>query len=75
MPHSLPAIIAHVRTQNRPASYGGMLLAEIDRLTAAVADLTDARDHLMAMRAVDAGEMVTLTDAELEAYLKENPDV
>jgi hypothetical protein len=42
MSHSLPAIIQHVRSQNRPNSYGGMLVAELDRLNARIADLTDA---------------------------------
>jgi DNA-binding XRE family transcriptional regulator len=32
-------------------------------------DLIDARDHALAMRAVATGEMETLTEAELDAYL------
>lgn len=32
MPHTLPAIIAHVTAQNRPGSHGAILVREIERL-------------------------------------------
>jgi hypothetical protein len=37
MPHSLPAILAHVRAQGRPGSHQAVLVREIERLQAEVA--------------------------------------
>lgn len=52
MPIDLPAIIAHVRAQARPNSYGGMLLAEIERLQAAIQVHHDTKHGTTHTRAV-----------------------
>jgi hypothetical protein len=51
MPHSLPAILAHVRAQGRPGSHQAVLVREIERLQAEVerleADLVEMCDAYM----------------------------
>lgn len=52
MPLDLPAIITHVRAQARPNSHGSMLLAEIERLQAAIQAHHDTKHGTAHTRAV-----------------------
>jgi hypothetical protein len=44
MPHSLTAILAHVHAQGRPGSHQAVLVREIERLRAEVAELKQDLD-------------------------------
>lgn len=52
MPIDLPAIMAHVRAQARPNSHGAILLAEIERLRAAIQAHHDRKHGTTHSRAV-----------------------
>lgn len=41
MPHSLPHIITQIRASGRTTTHGAILLAEVDRLTAALVEIRD----------------------------------